>query len=149
MTVQLVNFGVSFFDLSWQWINDKEIKELINAPSVSKLEHIAWFEGLQEKKNYIIWGLKYNNQKIGICGLKKVTDNDAEYWGYIGEKDLWGKGIGKQILRLVEYEARKINLQSLRLQVLSQNKRAFKLYLNEGYIIEKELGDLIYMRKEL
>ena len=126
MKVQLLDVDEDFFHLAWHWINDKEIKELINAPEISKLEHQMCYENLKNNGSYKVWGLEYINERIGICGLKRITVKEAEYWGYIGIKNLWGKGLGKQIHLLVEEESRKLNLQSLRLQVLKKNKSFVK-----------------------
>jgi RimJ/RimL family protein N-acetyltransferase len=149
MKVELEEYSEPYLNASWMWLNDPEIKKLTNTPVLTKDSQLRWYESLKEKEDYRIWGISLNNRPIGACGLKKITDNDAEYWGYIGEKEFWGKGIGKVIMNLMEEEAAKLYLSSVWLQVLKVNERAIKLYIKEGYLIEKEDHNLIFMRKGL
>ncbi len=104
---------------------------------------------IKSKKDYLIWGINTNSNKIGACGLKKITKLDCEYWGYIGEKEYWGKGIGKTMMNLVEEKARDLKLKSIWLKVLVNNERAINLYHKCDYIIEKEQGQIFLMRKIL
>ena len=41
-------------------------------------------------KNYFVKGIKYNRERIGVIGLKNITKDTGEYFGYIGEKILGG-----------------------------------------------------------
>jgi RimJ/RimL family protein N-acetyltransferase len=149
MKVELEEYSVPYLNASWLWLNDPEIRKLTNTPVLTKDSQLRWYETLSEKEDYKIWGISFNNKPIGACGLKKITNEDAEYWGYIGEKELWGKGLGKVIMHLMEEEARKLYLNNIWLQVLKENERAIKLYISLGYISEKEEHNLIFMRKEL
>jgi len=149
MKVELKKYNEEFLKLSWLWLNDPEIRNLTNTTALTKESQLKWFEGLKEKKDYKIWGISVNNIPIGACGLKKITALDTEYWGYIGEKEFWGKGIGKVIMLLMEEEALKLNIKSIWLQVTKENIRALKLYIKQGYLIEKEDHEIILMRKKL
>ena len=149
MKIKLSEFNHDFLKLSFIWLNDPEIKELTNTPVFTKESQLSWFESLKERKDYLVWGIMSGATPVGVCGLKKITLVDCEYWGYIGEKSYWGKGIGKTIMNLMEAEARKLNLKSIWLQVIADNERAVKLYLKAGYLIEKKEQDFFYMRKEL
>jgi len=149
MPVQLVKYTTTFLEYSWKWLSDPEIKRLTNTPSFSKESQIEWYNSIQSKTDYLIWGLEYQNNPIGVCGLKKITLEDCEYWGYIGEKEYWGKGIGKTMMNILEEKAKKLNLHSIWLQVLKENARAIALYEKSGYKIENEEGKLIFMRKVL
>lgn len=149
MDIQIVPYEQEFLSLSWQWLNDKEIKELTNTPAFTKESQLTWFESLKSKNDYLIWGVEVDTIPIGVCGLKKITQDDCEYWGYIGEKSYWGRGIGKIIMQLLEDNAKEIKLQSIWLQVLLENTRAIRLYQNLGYIEEKRTDRLILMRKIL
>ena len=149
MLIQLVIYDLTFLELSWNWLNDSEIKKLTNTPTFSREDQINWYDTLEIKKDYLIWGVQEGETKIGVCGLKKITKIDCEYWGYIGEKTYWGKGIGRIMMEMLEFRAREMQLQSIWLQVLDDNLRAIKLYEKLGYINEKQIGDLIFMRKLL
>ena len=149
MLIQIVTYDQKFLDLSWNWLNDHEIKKLTNTPTFSRDEQTNWYNNLEFKKDYLIWGVQFAETKIGVCGLKKITKHDCEYWGYIGEKTYWGKGIGRIMMEILEFRARDMQLQSIWLQVLNDNLRAINLYKKLGSTTEKQIGNLIFMRKAL
>lgn len=149
MKIKIIYYDKKFLNLSWDWLNDSEIKKLTNTPDFKKEDQVKWFESLIAKKDYFIWGVTVDEKPIGVCGIKKITQEDCEYWGYIGEKEYWGKGIGKVIINLMEEEAKKLNLKSIWLQVLENNERAVALYKKTGYIAEKTESGLIFMRKNI
>ena len=78
----------------------------------------------------------FNEKPIGACGLKKIANGKAEYWGYIGEKSLWGLGIGKEIIVAMIQKARNMDLEFLCLRVLKNNVRAYRLYRKMGFIMD-------------
>lgn len=78
--------------------------------------------------DYKIWGVAYNHIPVGVCGLKNINEQQAEYWGYIGEMDYWGKGIGSKMMEFMEEKARDLKLKTLVLKVAATNKRAIRLY---------------------
>ena len=93
--VVLVDYDKTFFELSKDWISDPEINTLIAAgPLPLEEKRLEWYNSLSSRKDYKIKGVLYEGQPIGVCGLKNITDTDAEYWGYIGVKSFWGKGLG-------------------------------------------------------
>jgi len=149
MNIELVKYDRVFLGLSYRWLNDPEIKDLTNTPDFTSKEQDAWFNTLQTKTDYLIWGIKANNEPIGVCGLKNISHNDCEYWGYIGEKSYWRKGIGKHLMDLMEKKAKEIHLKSIWLKVLNNNLRAYKLYQNTGYVEERQENNLVVMRKHL
>ena len=101
----------------------------------------------REKSSFIT----FNNTPIGVMGLKNITQTQAEYWGYIGEIDFWGKGIGKLMLSHATKVATEFNLKKIYLTVLKDNARAIKLYEHFGFTENKEknTNDLFYMELNL
>ena len=147
--LQLNKFDEIYLEMSWKWLNDPEIKKLTNTPDFKLDVQKKWFTQLKYKKDYKIWGLSFNGVPIGVCGIKNITKNDCEYWGYIGEKAYWGQGLGRGILVHMENAARKLVLDSIWLQVIKENERAIKLYQKLGYKKVEEKQGLIFMRKML
>lgn len=138
-----------FLDKSWEWLHDKEIKILTNTPDFTKQEQLAFFNSLNQKEDYFIKGICINQNPVGAAGLKKINNNDAEYWGYIGEKEYWGKGFGVQIIDYMANKAESLSLKSIYLFVIKENSRAIKLYQKKGFIIESENEDELKMRLKL
>jgi RimJ/RimL family protein N-acetyltransferase len=133
----LVDFDLNFSNKSWDWLNDPEIKALTLTPDFTKEEQRNFFNSIPQRKNYWIKGIMENGIPIGAMGLKNINtkEKNAEYWGYIGDKKFWGKGIGKFMIHEANKEAKRIGLHELNLKVGSNNFRAKNLYLNLGFVL--------------
>ena len=131
----LVNYDLTFLEKSWEWLNDPEIKALTLTPDFSKEDQLQFYRSLPQKKDYWIRGITENNIPVGAMGLKNIDigGSSAEYWGYIGEKEFWGKGIGKFILKEAILKARELNLKKIYLKVTTKNTIAKNLYLKMGF----------------
>lgn len=129
----LVEYNAVFLEKSWQWLKDPELKELTLTPDFTKQDQLNFYNSLPNRKNYWIRGIEENEKPIGAMGLKNITPNQAEYWGYIGEKEYWGRGIGPFMLEEAVKKATELGLQSLYLQVSAHNSRAKKLYEKKGF----------------
>jgi RimJ/RimL family protein N-acetyltransferase len=149
MRIVLQKFTKKYLNLSSKWLNDTEITKLVNTSKLNKKKQEDWFYNLHNMSDYLIWGVSFEKIPIGACGIKKITKKDCEYWGYIGEKDFWGIGIGSEMLKLMEEKAIELKTESIWLKVIKANKRALRLYYKQGYSIEKETENLIFMRKML
>ena len=149
-SLKLVPYDRGFLDMSWIWLNDPEIRRLTMTPSFTKMQQVDFFNGLDDRDGYVIFGVSLNKKKIGACGLKSFRDGMAELWLYIGDKDFWGKGIGKNILLQLEEKAKEIGLMGLFLNVSKENISAQKLYLKSGFYFLDE-GDEVqaYMMKKV
>ena len=145
-TLHLVVFDRTYFDLSKEWLSDSELNFLIHAGKLpSDEERNRWFESLNSRTDYLIWGVEYNGLPIGVSGLKKIADGKAEYWGYIGEKSLWGKGLGNELINEVFKKAQNNGLNKIWLRVRKYNSRAISLYKRKGFTIEIEESESYVM----
>jgi RimJ/RimL family protein N-acetyltransferase len=149
MEIKLVDYTADYLELSWKWLNDPEIKALTNTPDFSADQQLKWFNSLATKKDYFIKGIEFSNSKIGVCGLKNITQSDAEYWGYIGDKQYWRKGIGTLILQEMEKQAKEFGVNTVWLNVLLNNTNAIKLYRKNGYFVESKNERIQKMRKAI
>src|SRR2546428_10611273 len=148
--IKLVSYDEVFLDKSWEWLNDSEIKELTDTPNYTKDSQLIWFNSLPFRNDYKIWGVTYNTIPIGVFGIKNITEYDGEYWGYIGEKEYWGKGLGTQIIeRMLLIASTDLNLSSIYLFVLEYNKRAIRLYNKLGFKIVDNNSTRIKMSLKL
>jgi RimJ/RimL family protein N-acetyltransferase len=139
--IALVDYDLVFLEKSWFWLNDPEIKSLTMTPSFTKKDQQVFFESLPDKKDYWIKGVTYNNVPVGAMGLKHITKKDAEYWGYIGEKEYWGKGIGSFMLDQAINKAVEQELENIHLRVTKNNKKARDLYIHKGFKVSED-GDI-------
>ncbi len=129
----LVEYDREFLFKSWIWLNDPEIKALTLTPDFSKEEQLAFYSNLRCRKDYWIRGIIENDLPIGAMGLKNITAQKAEYWGYIGDKSYWGRGIGAFMLSEAISQGKILKLAQLHLIVGNENVRAKTLYLKEGF----------------
>ena len=148
--VELVPFDKRFFEKSRLWLEDEEVNRLTDTGELpSEPDRLKWFESLPSIKDYLIWGVAYGDEPIGACGMKNIQGSKAEYWGYIGEKSYWGKGLGSSMLKGVEQKAKDLNLDELYLTVLVENNRAIGLYKKNGYIETGKVDNRLTMTKRL
>jgi len=137
---ELEKYSRIYLEKSWDWLNDPEIKFLTNTPDFSRADQEKWYNDIQKKENYKIWGLSDEGKPIGIFGIKNIDFDEGfgEYWGFIGEKEYWGKGIGKLILKqIIEIAKTEFKLKEIYLKVLKGNLIAINLYKKFEF---KEIG---------
>ncbi len=144
--IDFVDYDQNFLNLSWKWLNDFEVKSLTDTPDFTKYQQSEWFRGLALKSDYFIKGVLFDNIKVGVVGLKNITNFSGEYWGYIGEKSFWGMGIGKSMVFYIVNYAKKIGLNEVFLKVLKNNLRAINLYEKMGFSIFKSDKKNYFMR---
>ncbi len=149
MRIKLVKFTRRFLSNSLHWLNDEEIRLMTNTIPFTEEDQNLWFNNLNHKADYLIWGVETDNIPIGACGLKNITEKACEYWGYIGEKKFWGQGLGSEMISLAEAKARDIGLKNIYLKVVNENSRALSLYIKQGYVYEYQDGKIILMSKIL
>lgn len=147
----ICKYSKEFLECSWRWLNDKEIRDLTMTPRFSKKEQQEFYLSLDDRKDYLIYGIKIKDKAVGACGLKNVTSKMAEYWGYIGEKEYWGKGYGVKIINEMINIALQKRLSFIYLKVINTNIRAIKLYLKMGFVIDEKLckNNITYMRLDI
>lgn len=144
--LKLVDYDKTLFDLSKKWLSDSELNHLIHAGELpSDEDRLAWFESLSKRTDYLIWGIDYGGQHIGVCGLKCIANKQAEYWGYIGEKAFRGKGLGKKLMKEVINKALELGLETVWLRVRKYNPRAINLYKIIGFVIDIDESETYHM----
>ena len=148
--LQLVPYTRDFLIRSWDWLNDEYVKYFTDTPDFTYKQQDEWFYNLEKDKYRIVWGVSYNGIPVGACGLKiSATGLNAEYWRYIGETTLYGKGIGNQMMESLEQKAINMGIKELFLKVLFDNERAIKLYMKRNFIEYQRDNRFIWMKKTL
>ena len=132
-SLQFKDFDGSFLKASAEWQQDAEIRQLIDAAPFSSEQQQQWFLSLPTRTDYKIWGIALDGEPVGAVGLKDITEEFAEYFGYLGNKSCWGRGFGASMMAFAEEQAGRLGVGVLRLRVLNANTRATRLYLKCGY----------------
>jgi RimJ/RimL family protein N-acetyltransferase len=147
--LKFVNYNETFLNLSTKWLSDSEIKKLTMAPEINKTKQLEWFSSLENRKDYYISGILYNDKPIGAFGLRHITSDSAEYWAFIGEKEYWSGGIGKQMLNYIVKYAKKLGLSYIYGKVHKENYRSISYCENYGFTKLNEENDVIYLIRKL
>jgi RimJ/RimL family protein N-acetyltransferase len=147
--LQFTSFDRDYLQRSWHWLHDPEIKGLMRAPGFTRNEQEQWFEGLKGRTDCRIWGVAYGGAPIGAVGLKHITPDSAEYWGYIGEKEYWNGGLGSAMLQFAFRQGRELGLHELWLTVGRNNPRAIRVYQKHGFVAADVGEHVLTMRCQL
>ena len=89
----------------------------------------------------------YGDKTIGHVAICSITKNKFEMNIVIGEKKLWGKGLGTKTIQIAINKAfNKYGYTEGFLEVRPENKRAINAYLDSGW---KKKGYKYYRDKNL
>ena len=134
------------------WRNDTEITDLLggNRFYVSESREKGWVEqAIKDDRRNLYLGicLKDKNEIIGLVNLTSIDmlNQKAEFSILIGNKEYHGKGLGKISTELMlKHAFEQMNLNKVWLTVLSQNKKAIKLYKGIGFHEEGVVREDVY-----
>ncbi|HEV7232109.1 MAG TPA: GNAT family protein [Bacteroidia bacterium] len=142
----------------FEWINNEDLVSL-NAyfKPVSWEAHLKWFENEKNRNDVSSFGirLRSNQQLIGSCKLQYIHPifQSAELQIRIGEADYLSKGLGSEAVRLLlSHGFDELKLNRIYLEVFTDNERAIKSYLKNGFLKEgvlREAGFVKDQRKDL
>lgn len=125
--------------ISWKWRNDPDVWKFTgkrpDKPITEDIE-LKWIKEVLERKNEKRFAIciKETDQYIGNVQLTSINGYDAEFHIFIGEKSFWGKGIAQQATAIITKHAfNELKLQSVYLDVKTENIAAIKAYEKAGY----------------
>jgi len=131
------------YPLIKDWQNDPEIFPRMDYQRPFSLEDIRKAEEHGAEKEYP-FVIEAGGNPIGRCGLFGVRwrDRTAGLYIFIGAKEAWGKGYGKDAIRaLLSYAFETLNLSLVQLYSLGDNDRAIRMYKSLGFLEEARLRD--------
>ena len=136
------------------WLNDREVTQfLLHHSPISMTMEEKWFEAQQaippENGQVLAIEALADGQwvYIGNTGLHnaEMTTREAEFGIFIGEKDFWNKGYGKEaILLTLQHGFEDLNLNRIFLYVFENNPRAIASYKAAGFVHEGTLREAIF-----
>ena len=151
LLIRLMN--ANDFDVMVKWLNDEKVLEFYEEPP-SNIERIIKKYGPRvEGKHYVTpCIIEHKEKDIGYIQYYKIQEDELKRYGYtpnqsiygidqfIGETQLWGKGIGTSIiLMMLNYLSINKNAFKVVLEVKKGNGRAISSYKKCGF---KEIKDL-------
>ena len=147
------------FEVMVKWLNDEKVLKFYEE-SPSNLERIIKKYGPRVEGNHYVTPciLEYKDKPIGYIQYYKVQEGNLERYGYtvnegifgidqfIGETQLWGKGIGTSMIQMMlNYLSTIKNASRVVLEVKKDNSRAISSYKKCGFREMKELNDDLYL----
>jgi len=135
--------------ISYLWRNDSEVWKFTGSrpDRLITLEiEKEWIENVINRNNerrYAIC-LVANDKYIGNVQLTKISEGAAEFHLFIGDKDYWNKGIGKEATKkMIEIGFNELNLEEIYLEVDIRNAPAVKAYERVGFFpFEQQMGKI-------
>lgn len=99
--------------------------------------------------DFIRMGIEYNGTLIGYADLACIKDHTAELGIAIGERTLWGKGIGMNSARfMMDYAVKKLGITHFYAETHEANVRSRRMLENIGFKEISRLGREDYLGKE-
>jgi RimJ/RimL family protein N-acetyltransferase len=146
--IRLRPFSWSDAERYRDWVNDPEIASLVDRVlPVTLEEHRAWYDDLVHRRDAVVFAvdrLSGDPPFVGLVWLYGVHERHrhAEVRIVIGEREVWGKGVGREALSLLtHYAFESLNLHKLHAVVLARNRRAVRSFEAAGFEIEGILRD--------
>ena len=141
MRVNLRPADVSDLELMLAWRSDEEIYRHFRKQSepLDWEDHVSWFASRDSER--CDWIVEYQGRRVGSVSLTPTNEIGV----YIGEKSLWGEGVGSAALKqacdsAVKPISAKIHEDNTPSQKLFE-KVGFERVENDGEWIEYELSD--------
>jgi RimJ/RimL family protein N-acetyltransferase len=127
--------------MALEYMNDPEIKKLLTPgiPFLYTLEdEQKWVEGISGTKDNYSFAIETLEDKkyIGGCGINNLDWKNSVFTIgiFIGDKEYLGKGYGTDAMKtLIKFIFEQMNINKIKLQVFSFNKRAVRSYEKCGF----------------
>ena len=149
LQLKFVGYDRRFLHASRRWLRDPEIAALTLTPAFSDEDQERWYASLPSKADYSVWGVELEGEPVGVVGLKNIEAERSEYFGYLGEKPLWGQGHGKALLLFAMNEAKGRGCARVYLRVSRKNERAVRLYRRHNFSVVRETEEELTMERDV
>lgn len=140
--VELRPFEEADLEAYRAWVNDAEIARLVDrVAAVTAGEHKLWYQQLIASDRHFVFAID-RRRKPAFVGLAWLYDihwrhRRAEVRIVIGNKQVWGKGLGTDALRVLQGIAFDgLDLEKLWADVLETNPRAVAAFEQAGFVRE-------------
>ncbi|WP_037287889.1 GNAT family N-acetyltransferase [Saccharibacillus sacchari] len=87
-----------------------------------------------DKPSFIRLGIEHEGTLVGYADLAEIHDDQAELGIAIGERKVWGRGIGRQAaLAIIEYGKMKLGIKSFAAETHESNTRCRSMLEKVGF----------------
>jgi RimJ/RimL family protein N-acetyltransferase len=125
------------------WFEDMEVTRflLVRHPPSMDME-TEWLDKMARSPDDVVWVIEYQGHAVGTTALHKIDwrNGSAITGTVIGDKSVWGKGLGRELMRLrARYSFTQLPLRKLKSAYLDGNDASAKAQAAAGY---REVGRL-------
>lgn len=130
-----------------RWLNDPDVLKYFGIYRPWSLEdEEAWYSAQRTDQSVLNFAIETleDGRHVGSCGFSHINwrNRSAECGLFIGEKSLWGQGLGTDALHsLIDYGFQQLNFHRIYLRVYAEHRRAIRLYERVGFQIEGRWRD--------
>lgn len=122
---------------SVKWRNDPDVFKYtgnIYDHEITLESELSWIKKVMQTKDEYRCAILADSKYVGNIYLTNIHDGVATYHIFLGEKNVWGKGIAKQAsLLILKYAFESLHLDVVELHVRIKNERAIELYKCVGF----------------
>lgn len=112
-----------------QWMNDPTVTQFLAKRAKQTLRSTwRYWRSCQRAGNIKLYAIDADRRHVGNAGFYEITTDQAELRLVIGDRLVWGKGIGTTVMEQLIVVAKQSGWQRVILHVNPKNDRAVKLY---------------------
>jgi RimJ/RimL family protein N-acetyltransferase len=122
-----------------RWRNDPDVNRYLSERLMNEEEAGAWFQRLRRNPKIWLKAIQYDDRLVGYGVVESIdeTNRKCELAMVIGEKDLWGCGIGRTILvEMLRYAFDELRMHRVWAVAIRGNDRSERLLKNAGFSYE-------------
>jgi len=125
------------------WMNDEKVNRHLESGGDYTLQKLTSYLKVLEDNPKYFWAicLKETEKHLGNIKIDPIDKNtlSGEYGIMIGDRNVWGKGIGTEASKIViDYCFKILNLNQINLGVKKNNIKAINMYEKLGFKINPQ-----------
>ena len=122
-----------------RWLNDPEVTRYLGRfKPLGRLAERQWFEHAAAAKDSILWAVTDEaGRHIGGTGLHQIhwVSRSATIGLLIGDKEVWGRGYGKDVLRTAtRWAFEELGLHRIESECFAENVASARCHEAAGYL---------------
>lgn len=130
---------------SYHWRNDKEVFKLtgtIYSNEITLDMELAWIKKVIRNKDEYRCAIIADNNYVGNIYLTDITKETANIHIFIGDRNLYGKGVGRKASELIlDYAKSTLRLKAINMDVREENIASITLYTKLGFKMTDNTGN--------
>ncbi|MBD3350509.1 MAG: GNAT family N-acetyltransferase [Candidatus Lokiarchaeota archaeon] len=136
-SIELQKLKEEDLELLMSWRSNSEVYRCFyqqDAP-LKWNEHYTWWTHRTNREDFIIiYNGEFRKRKIGTVNITHLDTDYPEIGILIGEISFWGKGAGKNTLKLALEFIKNKAYKGAQALILDKNQRSQELFKNMGFI---------------